>query len=146
MIGAAWSAYHRTTTGVQPRSPPTASLVPSTRANRSWRSGAATCWPRVAWSAGDADRIVAELEASRALSGQADPALAARAEVMLANAAFLAGDLADQDRHGQLAIELARTAVGQEGLALALSAWSMSAIAGRASNLPPWPRSTRPRT
>jgi hypothetical protein len=84
----------------------------------------------LAWAAGDADRIVAELEASRVLSGPADPALAARAEVMLANAAFLAGDLAEQDRHGRLAIELARTAAGQEGPALALSAWSMCTIAG----------------
>jgi len=84
----------------------------------------------LAWAVGDADRIVAELEASRVLSGPADPALAARAEVMLANAAFLSGDLAEQDRHGRLAIELARTAAGREGLALALSAWSMCTIAG----------------
>ena len=84
----------------------------------------------LAWSAGDADRIVAELEASRGLSGPADPALGARAQVMLANAAFLSGDLAEQDRHGRRAIELARTAAGQEGLALALTAWSISAIAG----------------
>jgi len=84
----------------------------------------------LAWSAGDADRIVAEVEASRALSGQADPALAARAQIMLAHAAFLGGDLAGQDRHGRLAIELARTAAGQEGLVLALTAWSISAIAG----------------
>ena len=58
---------------------------------------------------------------SRALSGQADPALAARAQSLLANAAFLAGDLAEQDRHGLHAIELARTATGEEGLALALT-------------------------
>ena len=61
--------------------------------------------------------------------GGAEPE-AGRAEVMLANAAFLAGDLAEQDRHGRLAIELARTAAGREGLALALSAWSMCSIAG----------------
>ena len=84
----------------------------------------------LAWHAGDADQIVAEIEASRALSGQADPALAARAQVLLANAAFLAGDLAEEDRHGLLAIELARTAAGQEGLALALMVSAISAIAG----------------
>jgi hypothetical protein len=84
----------------------------------------------LAWHAGDADRIVAELEASRALSGPADPALAARAQIMLAHAAFLAGDLAEEDRHGRLAIELARTADRQEGLVLALTAWSISAISG----------------
>jgi DNA-binding CsgD family transcriptional regulator len=116
------------TTGGPPRSPPTASPAPGRPANRSWKPGAATCW--LAWLAGDADRIVAEIEASRDRSGQADPALAARAQVLLANAAFLSGDLAEHDRHGLLAIELARTAAGQEGLALALTMWSMSAIAG----------------
>ncbi len=45
-------------------------------------------------------------------------------------AAFLAGDLAEQQRHGQLAVELARAAAGQEGLALALTTSSMAAIAG----------------
>src|SRR5580704_6584435 len=84
----------------------------------------------LAWHAGDADRIVAELEASRALSGQADPALAARAQVLLAMAAFLSGDLAEQQRHGQLAVELARTAAGQEGLALALTGPATGVIAG----------------
>ena len=84
----------------------------------------------LAWHAGDADRIVAELESSRALSGVADPALAARAQVLLTAAAFLAGDLAEHERHGRRAVELARTAAGQEGLALALTMWSMSAIAG----------------
>ena len=84
----------------------------------------------LAWHAGDADRIVAELEASRALSGQADPALAARAQSLLATAAFLAGDLAGQARHGRLAVELARTAAGREGLVLALTTWAMSAVAG----------------
>ena len=45
-------------------------------------------------------------------------------------AAFLSGDLAEQDRHGMLAIELARTAAGQEGLALALTGSAGAAIAG----------------
>ena len=67
----------------------------------------------LAWHAGDADRIVAEIEASRVLSGQADPALAARAEALLATAALLAGDLADVERHGLRAVELARTAPGR---------------------------------
>ncbi len=84
----------------------------------------------LAWHAGDADRIVAEIEASRALSGQADPALAARAQAPLAMAAFLSGDLAEQDRHGRLAVELARTAAGQEGLALALTGPAAAAITG----------------
>ena len=84
----------------------------------------------LAWHAGDADRIVAEIDASRVLSGQADPALAARAQGLLATAAFLAGDLAGQARHGLLAVELARTAAGQEGLVLALTTWAMSAVAG----------------
>ena len=73
---------------------------------------------------------MAEIEASRAISGQADPALAARAEVLLANAAWLAGDLAEQDRHGLRAAELARTAAGGEGLALALMVSAIAAIAG----------------
>ena len=49
---------------------------------------------------------------------------------MLANAAFLAGDRAEEERHCLIAIELARTAASQEGLALALTMWSLSAIAG----------------
>ena len=79
----------------------------------------------------DADRIVAEVRASQGLSREADPALAARAEILLANDALLAGDLADNERHCLLAVELARTAAGQEGLALALTASTMSAISGR---------------
>jgi hypothetical protein len=65
----------------------------------------------LAWHGGDADRVVAEVEASQTLSGQADPTLAARAQALLAMAAFLSGDLAEQDRHGRLAIELAAPAV-----------------------------------
>ena len=130
MLGAAWSAYHL---GDNPRA---ASLAADGIAcAQQAGEPRLEVWGRnllagLAWSAGDADRIVAEVEASRALSGQADPALAARAQIMLAHAAFLGGDLAGQDRHGRLAIELARTAAGQEGLVLALTAWSISAIAG----------------
>ena len=130
LLGGAWSTYSR---GDNRRAAPLAAdgIACAQQAGEPQLE----VWGRnllagVAWAAGDADRIVAELEASRVLSGQADPALGARAEVMLANAAFLSGDLAEQDRHGQLAIELARTAAGQEGLALALSAWSMCTIAG----------------
>ena len=44
-------------------------------------------------------------------------------------AAFLAGGLAAQDRHGLLAIELARAAAGRKGLALALTGPAAAAIA-----------------
>jgi DNA-binding CsgD family transcriptional regulator len=130
MLGAAWSAYHL---GDDPRAAPLAAdgITHARQAGEPQLE----VWGRnllaaLAWHAGDADRIVAEIEASRALSGQGDPALAARAQVLLANAAYLSGDLAEEERHGRLAVELARTAAGQEGLALALTAWSMSAIAG----------------
>jgi hypothetical protein len=53
-----------------------------------------------------------------------------------AHAAFLAGDPAEEDRQGPLAVELGRTAAGREGLVLALTAWSISAITGRASSPP----------
>jgi hypothetical protein len=130
MLGAAWSAYHL---GDSRRAAPLAAD------GIAWAEQAGEpqleAWGRnllagLAWHAGDADRVVAELESSRGLSGQSDPALAARAQVLLANAALLSGDLAEQNRHGLLAVELARTAAGQEGLALALTAWTMYAIAG----------------
>ena len=128
--------------GVPPRGQPAGSpacrrrhrLRPAGR-----RTAAGSLGPQpagLAWHAGDADRIVAELEASRALSGQADPALAARAQVLLANAAFLAGDLAEQERHSLLAVELARTAAGQEGLALALTSGRCPRSPERAPSLP----------
>jgi predicted ATPase/DNA-binding CsgD family transcriptional regulator len=130
MLGAAWSAYHL---GDNRRAAPLAAdgIADAQRAGEPQLE----VWGRnllaaLAWSAGDADRIVAEIQASRVLSGQADPALAARAQVLLAHAAFLAGDLAEQDWHGRLAVELARTADRQEGLVLALTAWSISGIAG----------------
>jgi DNA-binding CsgD family transcriptional regulator len=130
MLGAAWSAYHLGDT-------PRAALLAADGVTLSRQAGEPQLevWGRnllaaLAWCAGDADRIVAEIEASRALSVPADPALAARAQVLLAHAAFLAGDLAEEDRQGLLAVELARTAAGQEGLVLALTAWSISAIAG----------------
>ena len=129
-LGAAWSAYHL---GDNRRAAPLA--ADGVACAQQAGEPQLEVWGRnllagLAWSAGDADRIVAELEASQALSGQPDPALAARAQVLLAHAAFLAGDLAGQDRHGRLAIKLARTAAGQEGLVLALTSWSISAVAG----------------
>ena len=130
MLGAAWSAYHL---GDNRRAAPLAAdgITCAQHAGEPQLEA----WGRnllagLAWHAGDADRIVAEIEASRAVSGQADPALAARAQVLLANAAFLSGDLAEQKRHGLLAVELARTAAGREGLVLALTTWATSAIAG----------------
>jgi predicted ATPase/DNA-binding CsgD family transcriptional regulator len=130
LLGAAWSAYHL---GENPRAAPLA--ADGIACARQAGEPQLEAWGRnllagLAWTAGDADRIVAEIEASRALSSPADPALAARAQILLAHAAFLSGDLAEQDRHGLLAVELAWTAAGQEGLVLALTAWSISAIAG----------------
>ena len=130
LLGAAWSAYQL---GDNRRAAPLAGdgMAYARQADEPQLEA----WGRnllaaLAWHAGDADRIVGELESSRGLSGQADPALASRAQSLLANAAFLAGDLAEQERHGLLAIELARTAAGQEGLALALALWSLPAITG----------------
>ena len=130
LLGAAWSAFHL---GDNRRAAPLA--AGGIACARQAGEPPLEAWGRnllagLAWHAGDADRIVAEIEASRALSGQADPALAARAQVLLANAAFLSGDLAEQKRHGALAVELARTAAGREGLVLALTTWATSAIAG----------------
>ena len=130
LLGAAWSAYRL---GDHRRAAPLA--ADGVARARQAREPQLEAWGRnllagLAWNAGDADRVVAEIEASRGLSGPADPALAAGAQVLLANAAFLSGDLAGQDLHGRRAIELARTAAGQEGLALALTAWSLSAISG----------------
>jgi predicted ATPase/class 3 adenylate cyclase/DNA-binding CsgD family transcriptional regulator len=130
LVGAAWSAFHL---GDLPRAAPL--VADGIACAQQADEPQLEVWGRnllavLAWHAGDADRIVAEIEASRALSGPADPALAARAQVMLAMAAFLAGDLAEQNRHGQRAIELARTAAGQEGLVLALTGPATGAIAG----------------
>jgi len=130
LLGAAWSAYHL---GDNQRAAPLAAEGVAGAAQAG--EPQLEAWGRnllagLAWSAGDADRVVAEIEASRVLAGPADPALAARAQILLANAAFLAGDLAEEDRHGRLAVELARTAAGQEGLALALTAWSLPVISG----------------
>jgi len=130
LIGAAWSAFHLS--DIRRAAPLAADGIACSQ-----RAGEPQLevWGRnllaaLAWHAGDADRIVAEIEASRVISGRADPALAARAQALLAGAAFLSGDLAEQERHGLLAIELARTASGQEGLVLALTIWAMSALAG----------------
>ncbi len=130
LLGAAWSAFHLA--DFRRAAPLAADGIACAR-----QAGEPQLevWGRnllavLAWHAGDADRIVAELEASRVLSGQADPALAARAQSLLAMATFLAGDLAGQARHGLLAIKLAQAAAGQEGLALALTGPAAAAIAG----------------
>ena len=130
MLGAAWSALHL---GDTRRAAPLA--ADGIARARQAGEPRLEVWGRLmlaglAWQAGDADRIVAEIEASRVLCGQADPALATRARGLLAMAASLSGDLAEQDRHSLAAVELARTAAAQEGLALALTMQSMSAIAG----------------
>ena len=130
LLGAAWSAFHL---GDFRRAAPL--VGDGIACARQAGEPQLEVWGRnllavLAWHAGDADRIVAEIEASGVLSGQADPALAARAQGLLAMAAFLSGDLAEQDRHGMRAIELARTAAGQEGLALALTGPTGAAIAG----------------
>ena len=130
LLGAAWSAYHL---GDSPRAAPLAAdgiVCARQAAELQLEAWGRNLLAALAWHAGDADRVVAELQAGPDLPGPADPALAARGQVLLANAALLSGDLAAQDRHGQAAIKLARTAAGQEGLALALSAWTMSAISG----------------
>jgi DNA-binding CsgD family transcriptional regulator len=131
LLGAAWSAYHL---GDNPRAAQLA--ADGIACARQAGEPQLEAWGHnlqagLAWAAGDAERVVAEIRASQGPSGQADPALAARAEILLANAAFLAGDLAANERHCLRAVELARTAVGQEGLALALTASTMGAINGR---------------
>jgi hypothetical protein len=145
LVGAAWSAYN---------------LGDASRAARLAGEGLACArqagepqleiWGRnllagLAWYAGDADRVRALLEPSTGRLEAADRALAARAHVLLANAAHLAGDLAEFHRHGQRAVELARAAAGQEGLALALTVAAAAAISGPASRPPPKPCWTRPR-
>jgi predicted ATPase len=130
LLGAAWSVY---LIGDHRRAAPLA--ADGITCARQAGEPLLEAWGRnllagLAWTAGNADRVVAEIEASQALSGQADPALAARAQILLANAAFLAGDLAEQARHAALAVELARTAASQEGLALALTVSATSAAAG----------------
>ena len=130
LLGAAWSAYHL---GDNPRAAPLAAdgIARARQAGEpQLESWGHNLLAGLAWHAGDADRVVTEVESSQRLSGQADPALAARAEILLANAAVLAGDLAGSERHCRTAVELARAAAGQEGLPLALTASSMSAIAG----------------
>jgi predicted ATPase len=144
LLGAAWSAYN---------------LGNAARAARLAGEGLACArqagepqleiWGRtllagLAWYAGDADRVRALLEPSTGRLEDADRALASRAHVLLANAAHLAGDLAEYHRHGQRAVELARTAAGQEGLALALTVAAAAAICGPASHPPSRPCWTRP--
>ena len=130
LLGAAWSAFYLTES--QRAAPLAADGVARARQAEEPQLEA---WGRnllaaLAWLAGDADQVIAHLQPGRGASGPADPALGARAEVLLANAALLTGDLAEHDRHSLRAVELARAAAGQEGLALALTGWTMSAIIG----------------
>jgi len=130
LLGAAWSAFYLTET--QRAGSLAADGVACAREAEEPQLEA---WGRnllaaLAWLAGDAEQVVAHLQPGRGGSGPVDPALGARAEVLLANAALLAGDLAEHDQHSLRAVELARAAAGQEGLALALTGWSMSAIIG----------------
>ena len=130
LLGAAWSAFYLTET--ERAGPLGADGVARARQAGEPRLEA---WGRnllaaLAWLAGDADQVIVHLQPGRGGSDPADPALGSRAEVLLANAALLAGDLAEHDRHSLRAVELARAAAGQEGLALALTGWTMSAIIG----------------
>jgi hypothetical protein len=129
-LGAAWAAYN---------------LGDAARAARLAGEGLACAkragepqleiWGRnllagLAWYAGDADQVRDLLEPSTGRLEGADRALASRAHVLLANAAQLAGDLAEYQRHGQRAVELARAAAGQEGLVLALTVAAAADICG----------------
>jgi predicted ATPase/DNA-binding CsgD family transcriptional regulator len=130
LLGAAWSAYNL---GDNPRA---ARLADEGLAcARQAGEPQLELWGRnllagLAWMAGNPGQVRALLQDSTGLLEQADRALAARAHVLLANAALLTGDLAGNQRHGQQAAELARTAAGQEGLALALTVTAVAAIAG----------------
>ena len=131
LLGAAWSAFHL---GDNRRAAPLA--ADGIACARQAGEPQLEVWGRnllavLAWHAGDADRIVAEIEASRVLSGQADPALAARAQSPAGHGGL---PVRRPGRAGRgtawLAVELARTAAGQEGLALALTGPAAAAIAG----------------
>jgi predicted ATPase/DNA-binding CsgD family transcriptional regulator len=130
LLGAAWSAYNL---GDAPRAARLADdgLACAKRAGEpQLEIWGRTLLAGLAWYAGDADRVRALLEPGTGRLEDADPALASRAHVLLANAAHLAGDLAAYQRHGQRAVELARTAAGQEGLALALTVAAAAGISG----------------
>jgi predicted ATPase/DNA-binding CsgD family transcriptional regulator len=130
LLGAAWSAFHL---GDNRRAAPLA--ADGMACARHAGEPQLEAWGRnllagLAWHDGDADLIVAESESSRALSGEGDPALASRAQVLLGMAAFLSGNLAEQERRCLLAVKLARMEAGQEVLALALTLWSLPAMVG----------------
>jgi predicted ATPase/DNA-binding CsgD family transcriptional regulator len=130
LLGAAWSAFNL---GDVRRAAPLAD--DGVACARQAAEPQLEDWGRnllaaLAWHAGDADQVRAHLQPGDGGSGPADPALAARAEGLLATVALLGGDLAEVERHGVRAVELARAAGTQEGLALALTAAVMSGIAG----------------
>jgi predicted ATPase/DNA-binding CsgD family transcriptional regulator len=130
LLGAAWSAYNL---GDAPRAARLAGeglACAEQAAEPQLEAWGRNLLAGLAWYAGDADQVRALLEPSTGRLEDADRALAARAHVLLANAAYLAGDLAEYQRHGQRAVDLARTAAGQEGLALALTVAAAAAISG----------------
>ncbi len=107
-----------------------AGLAAGRAACRAARSAGAAYLVAAVGGAAVAVLVVVAAPGVAALLGAHGLVLAGSAEVLLANAAYLSGDLAEQQRHGQRAIELARAAPGREGLALALTASTMSAITG----------------
>ena len=130
LLGAAWSAYNL---GDNPQ----AARLSGDGVTCARQAGEPQLelWGRnllagLAWNAGNTGRVRALLQDSAGLLEHADRALASRAHVMLANAALLTGDLAEHQRHAQQAVELARAAAGQEGLALALTVTTVAAVMG----------------
>jgi len=128
LLGAAWSAYNL---GDNQRAAPLA--ADGVACARQTGEPQVESWGRnllagLAWQVGDTEGVLAHLQPGHRPSGQQDPALASRAEVLLANAAFLAGDPVGNERHSRTAIELARAAAGHEGLPLALIASTLPAI------------------
>ena len=147
LLGAAWSAYHL---GDNPASSPARRrrhrLVPGRPANRSWKSGAATCWP--AWPGTRAMRTGSSPRSKPAGLYPARPIRRSRRgpRSCWPTRPSWPATWPSRTRHGLLAIELARTAAGQEGLALALTMPGRCPRSPeRASSPPPWPRSMRPR-
>jgi predicted ATPase/DNA-binding CsgD family transcriptional regulator len=130
LLGAAWSAYNLGDAPQAARLADDGLACAKQAAEPQLEIWGRNLLAGLAWYAGDAGRIRALLEPSTGRLEDADPALASRAHVLLANAAHLAGDLADYHRHGQRAVELARAAAGQEGLALALTVAAAAAISG----------------
>ena len=147
LLGTAWSAYHL---GDSPRAAPLAADGIAC-ARQAGEPQLEALGPQPAGRPGLArGRRGADRRRNRSQQRPIRPGRSGArgaGQVLLANAAFLAGDLAEQERHGLLAAELARTAAGQEGLALALTvSVDRRDRRSRHPGPPPWPPSTRPRT